>query len=143
MSAKEAGWRDRAACLGMDPELWFPAPSDELARQQALQVCARCPVIEDCRAEVTRRESGSPRAHVHGIYGGWTAAERQSMRRAKARRARLAAMSGSPAAPCSGGCGRMVRPVEATEAEVPGTVSARKTGICHKCYHLLELVGAA
>lgn len=64
-------WRERAACLGMDTELFFPvsdAPSgiaDVVAR-----VCATCPVIDECRAwarTVPER---------FGVWGGESATDR-------------------------------------------------------------------
>jgi len=42
-------WRDRAACLDVDPELFFPlGNSDPALRQieEAKAVCRRCAVVE-------------------------------------------------------------------------------------------------
>jgi hypothetical protein len=45
------GWRDKAACLDEDPELFFPSGTTGRALQQieeAKAVCRRCPVIKQC-----------------------------------------------------------------------------------------------
>jgi WhiB family transcriptional regulator, redox-sensing transcriptional regulator len=42
-------WRDRAACLGVDPELFFPIGNTGPALSQieeAKVVCRRCEVVE-------------------------------------------------------------------------------------------------
>jgi len=44
-------WRDRAACLSEDPELFFPIGTTGPAliqTEEAKAVCRRCEVIEDC-----------------------------------------------------------------------------------------------
>ena len=46
-------WRDKAACLTADPELFFPVGNTGPAVDQiekAKAVCARCPVVSACRA---------------------------------------------------------------------------------------------
>ncbi|GAS92660.1 WhiB family transcriptional regulator [Mycolicibacterium brisbanense] len=53
-------WRDQAACRDMDPELFFPLPSDLAGREAAFQVCDRCPVRVECRAVAQR----------FGVWGG-------------------------------------------------------------------------
>lgn len=69
-----------AACLepGTDPDLFFPPGEAGLATQrqvaQAKALCARCPVMEQCRDwAVTSGES-------EGIWGGTTPAERRVLR---------------------------------------------------------------
>jgi len=42
-------WRERAACKGMDTSLFFPSRGDNRAVKKAKQVCATCPVFDDCR----------------------------------------------------------------------------------------------
>ncbi|GAA4757750.1 WhiB family transcriptional regulator [Actinomycetospora chibensis] len=78
----DTNWQVRAACRGVDPELFFPEPSDEpLVRTQvaaAKAVCRRCPVREQCLAEALERLP-------HGVAGGLTEHER---RRARAQRER-------------------------------------------------------
>ena len=41
-----SGWRDKAACRDMDPDLFFPTTSSE--ERLALKACAQCPVICEC-----------------------------------------------------------------------------------------------
>ncbi|MHA6631886.1 WhiB family transcriptional regulator [Pseudonocardia sichuanensis] len=76
-------WRDRAACRGTDPEVFFPAAQagPALAEQvgRAKAVCARCPVRPQCLEFALR-------ALPEGVAGGLTPDER----RAHARRARRA-----------------------------------------------------
>lgn len=70
-------WQARAACRGVDPELFFPEPSDEpLVRQQveaAKAVCRPCPVREQCLHEALERLP-------HGVAGGMTEHERRRAR---------------------------------------------------------------
>lgn len=85
-------WRHRSACLDEDPELFFPdGETPRYARQiaAAQQVCAACPVREDClRAAI---EGG----HAAGIWGGLLPGERARLvRRASARDGRGLALSG-------------------------------------------------
>lgn len=53
-----ARWQDRAACRGEDPELFFQEDCVELAKA----ICARCPVIVQCR-DFGRRSTA-------GVWGG-------------------------------------------------------------------------
>lgn len=72
------GWEAHAACLGEDPELWFPTgyTTADNRRQvsEAKTICGRCPVRELCLAAALRRENAD--ASRDGIYGGQTPAER-------------------------------------------------------------------
>jgi WhiB family redox-sensing transcriptional regulator len=65
----------RAACRDEDPELFFPI-SDQMHAQitEALAVCARCPIQAGCLAMYLDEP--------HGVVGGTTPAQRQSLRRA-------------------------------------------------------------
>ncbi len=73
-------WRDRAACLDLDPELWFPVgltgPAVEQA-ERAKAVCAGCDVVANCLAWAL--ETGQ----ANGIWGGKTEDERRALRRAR------------------------------------------------------------
>lgn len=64
-------WRNRAACRGVDPDIFFPI-SDEDAGQ-AKAICAECPVREACLewALATRERDG--------VWGGATERERRRM----------------------------------------------------------------
>lgn len=71
-------WRSRAACLGTDPELFFPVaetgPVHDVQVAEAKAVCAGCPVATECLAEALERIPD-------GIAGGLTADERRALRR--------------------------------------------------------------
>jgi WhiB family redox-sensing transcriptional regulator len=81
----EREWRHQAACKGMDPALFFPAPGDWHAVKQAKAVCAGCPVSTHCLAEgrtehtgvwagtsaTQRRNKGVPRNSFNQHYRQW------------------------------------------------------------------------
>ena len=67
-------WRDKAACLTVDPELFFPVGNTGPAVDQiekAKAVCARCTVTEICLQYAL--ESGQD----SGVWGGLSEDERQ------------------------------------------------------------------
>ena len=64
-------WRKRAACRGIDPEVFFPA-SDEDA-DEAKEICAVCPVREACL------EHALASREREGVWGGCTERERRRM----------------------------------------------------------------
>ena len=70
-------WRAEAACVGENLDIFFPL-GDQATHHalsvQAKQVCARCPVMNVCRAWALRT---SPE---FGIFGGLTAHERRLVR---------------------------------------------------------------
>ena len=70
-----AGWRDAAACLHVDPELFYPLDErpDSPAVTAAKQVCATCPVRKVCLADVMASEDPTRR---WGITAGLTPTER-------------------------------------------------------------------
>lgn len=79
-----------AACVGTDPDLFFPDPSDVRRVEQAKAVCAECPVIAECLAGALRR------GEKHGIFGGLTETERVNLvRRASRPRKRAVAECGT------------------------------------------------
>jgi hypothetical protein len=62
----EWNWRDHAACRDLDGDLFFPVGSGNWVHQvaEAQAVCARCPVITQCRQwAVTTQQT-------HGVWGG-------------------------------------------------------------------------
>ena len=90
-----ANWREDAACLHADPDLFFPIASlgpglDQI--DQAKRICAACPVREPCLA----RGPGS-RGRVRNL-GGTSEGERRAIRRATTRY-RKYEMGGTPAIP--------------------------------------------
>jgi hypothetical protein len=68
---------ERAACLGMDPGLFFPEKSDTRGAAAAKEVCAACPsdVKVACLGLAVRG------AHTVGIWAGSTSRERREYRR--------------------------------------------------------------
>jgi hypothetical protein len=71
-SEVQFAWMDDAACVGLDPDSFFPGTGD-LART-VRKVCAGCPVRQRCLDFANS-------AGVSGIWGGTSEAERK---RAKA-----------------------------------------------------------
>ena len=70
-------WRAEAACVGENLDIFFPLgdqATHHALSNQAKQVCARCPVMNVCRAWALRT---SPE---FGIFGGLTAHERRLVR---------------------------------------------------------------
>ena len=79
-------WRDRAACLDEDPELFFPIGNTGPALiqiEEARAVCRSCQVIETCLKLAI--DSGQDA----GVFGGLSEEQRRSLKRrhARARRA--------------------------------------------------------
>ena len=81
-----ADWRDRAACRGMDLELFFPvgnAGPALLQIGQAKQVCAGCPVRMPCLQWAL--DSGQEA----GVWGGTSEDERRALRSRRMRPASI------------------------------------------------------
>ncbi|RZB13659.1 WhiB family transcriptional regulator [Streptomyces sp. F001] len=75
-------WRERAACLHEDPDLFFPVGNTGptlVQIDEAKAVCRRCPVMEQCLDWAIRV------GQVEGIWGGMTDSERRAVRRRQAR----------------------------------------------------------
>ena len=69
-------WRDDGACVGADPELFFPIGRGKLADRQVAQakaICQRCPVISVCAHWAVATGQ-------HGVWGGLDDDERSRMR---------------------------------------------------------------
>lgn len=69
----DRSWVPQAACLGMDPELFYPSRGESLAPAKA--VCAACPVRSECLEYAL---GGRER---YGVWGGRSERERQRLRR--------------------------------------------------------------
>ena len=67
-------WHRRAACSGMDVDLWFPVRGDTIP-PAARAVCAKCPVRSEC-LEAGLREK-------HGIWSGTSERQRRGIRTAR------------------------------------------------------------
>jgi WhiB family redox-sensing transcriptional regulator len=64
-----ASWRNRAACRGIDPDIFFPVTDDDA--EPAKAVCNVCPVREAClEFALAARER-------EGVWGGATERERR------------------------------------------------------------------
>ena len=74
-STRRQGWRDRAACRGVDPELFFPGEggAGAAAVRKSAAICAGCEV----RAECLQFALSSP--EQHGTWGGLSERERRGM----------------------------------------------------------------
>jgi len=57
-------WMERAACIGIDPELWFPNDANSPEAQEAKQICARCNVRGQCVQFAAQTNTKD------GIWGG-------------------------------------------------------------------------
>jgi WhiB family redox-sensing transcriptional regulator len=64
-------WRTRGVCKTVDPEIFFPAPSEPADRAVAL--CRACEVQGACLASALQA------GDCHGVWGGTTARERRAM----------------------------------------------------------------
>ena len=72
-------WRQRAACRGVEPDIFYPV-SDEEA-EDAKAICGQCPVRHLCREwALTTREK-------EGVWGGATERERRRIIRRRRRSA--------------------------------------------------------
>lgn len=70
------GWRQHAACRGLNPNLFFPASGDSRTAQTAKEICAGCPVRRPCL------EVGLTQEHdTCGVFGGRSVNERDLIRR--------------------------------------------------------------
>jgi WhiB family transcriptional regulator, redox-sensing transcriptional regulator len=78
-------WRNRSACFGVNPELFFPDGSTGRALlqiEEAKAVCRQCEVIETCLKWAM--ESGQDA----GVWGGLSEEEHRALkRRTRVRRA--------------------------------------------------------
>ncbi len=66
-----ASWRRRAACRGIDAEVFYPATEDEADAAPAKAICGQCPVREPCL------EHALGHREREGIWGGTTERERR------------------------------------------------------------------
>ncbi len=80
-------WRQNAACIGEDPELFFPVGTTGPAIGQvekAKAVCRGCDVIDQCLEWALASNQDA------GVWGGMSEDERRALRRSRQRRRRLA-----------------------------------------------------
>lgn len=75
------GWMEKAACRGMDVNLFFP-PAGTNISQEIRDICGSCPVRPECFDYATRNNIDI------GIFGGEPAITRIRARRRRAAGAR-------------------------------------------------------
>jgi WhiB family redox-sensing transcriptional regulator len=71
-------WRDEAACLDEDPELFFPIGNTGPALLQvdtAKRVCRRCDVVNQCLQWALEKGQND------GVWGGMSENERRALKR--------------------------------------------------------------
>lgn len=72
-------WRDKGACRGIDPQIFYPAEDDNA--EEAKEICGLCVVRQTCLEHaLTSREK-------EGVWGGATERERRRMIRQRRRTA--------------------------------------------------------
>ena len=69
-------WRERAACLGVDPDLFFPRFSKSPQRRLALEICGKCEVTTPCLDYALKMGTAAD----FGIWGGTSANQRDKLR---------------------------------------------------------------
>lgn len=79
---RSSDWRSRAACLGMDVNIFFEYGRRERDIRRARRVCQECPVRAECLNENLDIR--------FGMYGGMTEFDRAALKRRMRRQARLA-----------------------------------------------------
>ena len=82
MDSDRTDWRDDAACLHADPDLFFPIGTAGPALvqiDQAKRICRACPVQAPCLTWALGQ------GILSGVWGGTTETERRAIRRAAAR----------------------------------------------------------
>jgi WhiB family redox-sensing transcriptional regulator len=66
-------WQDRAACFGVDPDLFFPISEEEAG--PALAFCNACPIRQECLAWALKN------GERYGVWGGLTEQQRRRLQR--------------------------------------------------------------
>ena len=74
--AEDKGWQERANCLGVDPDLFFPERG--ASTKEAKGVCGGCEVKNECLEYALRH------GEKFGIWGGMSERERRRIRRQRA-----------------------------------------------------------
>lgn len=74
--SRRASWRDDAACIDMDPAMFFS--KQRAVQNAALEVCARCSVRRECFADVFMTAEGREDVS-EGVRGGTTGGQRSAL----------------------------------------------------------------
>jgi len=76
MNDLDISFMSKAACKGMDPEMFMPVRGENLKIRAAKKICQSCAVQTDC-AEYGLQLSTM--YDTHGIFGGLTRSERETI----------------------------------------------------------------
>jgi len=76
VDAADRRWQERANCLGVDPDLFFPERG--ASTKEAKSVCHGCEVKMECLEYALRH------GEKFGIWGGMSERERRRIRRQRA-----------------------------------------------------------
>jgi WhiB family redox-sensing transcriptional regulator len=83
-----ADWRNEAACIDVDTDIFFPETGNTATYRHALMICRACPVAGSCLEDALATETRE--GQRHGMRGGLTPDQRRSLARSKERqRARI------------------------------------------------------
>lgn len=81
MTITDISWRQRGACQGLDPAVFFPDEGDEESAGIAIAVCDTCDVRIACL------EHALASREKEGVWGGTTERERRRIIRQRRRTA--------------------------------------------------------
>ena len=73
--SRDTDWHLDAVCATTDPELWFPNDGDRHAARRARELCATCPVAQQCL------EFALSNGEKHGIWAGLNSDQLARLRR--------------------------------------------------------------
>ena len=73
--AKNGTWLPRAACRGIDPDVFHPSRGED--ERPAKTICAKCPVVAECL------EYALDSGEKFGVWGGYSERQRRQMRAAR------------------------------------------------------------
>lgn len=124
-------WLEEARCRlpGVDPRIFFPDSSSVSAMWEALEVCARCTVLDECREWTLDDDAKVGPRRIYGVCGGMVPEHRRAL---AAKRAKDE-FAVSELRFCAGGCGRRLYPRRAESLGIPGVVSEQAHGMCGAC----------
>jgi len=66
-------WQDRAACFGVEPDVFFPISEEEAG--PALTFCGSCRIREECLSWALKN------GERYGVWGGTTEQQRRRLQR--------------------------------------------------------------
>lgn len=76
-------WTNEAACLGIDPAVFFPVATHLAASMPAKRICRTCPVRVDCLRHAMRHETSLDGVD-RGVWAGLTTRERTALKKLRA-----------------------------------------------------------